>query len=111
MATLTTQVIRRSGVTVTYASAAGGGDKFTPTDRTWIEVVNGGGSPITVTVTTPNDIATDISIADVSVSVTNGTTGRIGPFPPGLFQGTDGLASISYSGVTSVTVAALQLGT
>jgi hypothetical protein len=44
------------------------------------------------------------------VSVTNGTTKWIGPVIAPLYQDpTTGLCTITYSGVTSVTVAAVQL--
>lgn len=110
MATLTVQEVTRAGTTLTYAAAAGGGDKFQPGSETWVRVINGGGGAITVTVVTPGTVVSDVSIGDVAVSVGAGVTKDIGPFPAELFANpTDGLADITYSGVTSVTVAAVKL--
>lgn len=110
MATLTVQEITRAGTTVTLAAATGGGDKFAPGSATCLRVANGGGGAITVTVVTPNTLADSITIGDVSVSVGAGVTRDIGPFPYEFFANpTDGLADITYSGVTSVTVGAWRL--
>jgi hypothetical protein len=67
---------------------------------------------ITVTVVTPRtDPESGQSIADVSVSVPATTGDRmIGPFPAHSFADpTDGLADITYSSATSVTVAVFKL--
>lgn len=113
MATLTVNTVSLSGLRDDNAlvAAAGGGDSFLPSKDTYIRVNNGGGSPITVTVTTvQNDPTTGLAIADVSVSVTNAQSRLIGPFPAEAFADpTDGLADITYSGVTSVTVGAFKL--
>jgi hypothetical protein len=112
MANLSTQTITRAGIGPTYAAAAGGGDTFTPDVDTFSHVKNGSGSPITVTVVTPRtDQESGQAIADVTVSVP-ATTGErmIGPFPHNSFADpTDGLADITYSGVTSLTVAVLKV--
>jgi len=111
MATLTVNAVTRAGFRDDNAlvAAAGGGDKFLPSKDTWIRVNNGGGSPITVTVATPGSTY-GLAIADVSVSVTNAQSQVIGPFPAELFANpTDGLADITYSGVTTVTVGAFKL--
>lgn len=105
MAALATQSIVLTGLAPTYAAAAGGGDTFTPDDRTFIQVKNGSGGAITVTVATPGTII-GLGIADVSVSVPATTGDRmIGPFPAQHFADpADGLADITYSGVTSLTI-------
>jgi hypothetical protein len=41
------------------------------------------------------------------VAVAAGATEDIGPLTPGRFADTDGLAGVTYSSVTSVTVAAV----
>jgi hypothetical protein len=113
MATLTVNEVNLTGFRDDNAlvAAAGGGDSFLPGDTTYIRVNNGGGSPITVTVATPGSTGNSgLGIADVSVSVTNAQSRLIGPFPSQLFaQSDDGLADITYSGVTSVTVGAFRL--
>ena len=50
MALLATQQIQVTGVAITLAAAAGGGDTVTASDRTFLWVKNASGSPITVTV-------------------------------------------------------------
>lgn len=107
MATLTRQQVSLDGTTVTYAAAGGSGDKCLPGDTTWIEVANASGGAITVTVNsqTPSNYGTD---EDVAVSVANGATDRIGPLPANRFAASaDGLVAWTYSGTTSVTVAAV----
>jgi hypothetical protein len=112
MATLINQVINRAGTVITPVSAAGGGDAMTCGSNMMLEVVNGGGSPITVTLNVPaaRTYEPNVAITSPAVSVTNGTTRWFGPIDAQTFQDpTTGLCSITYSAVTSVTVAAVQL--
>lgn len=111
MATLATQKITRAGLVATLAAATSGGDKFTPSNRTYLEVNNGSGATITVTIETPGEAIEDVAITDLAVPVAAGARSRIGPFPGGTFaDSTDsGLCQISYSGVTSLTIAAIEL--
>lgn len=110
MAVLTTQTIVPTGLLPTYSAAAGGGDKVTPGNDTFIHVKNGGGSSITVTVDSvvPSNYGTDV---DLVVSVPNGSERMIGPLPAQRFaNASDGLANVTYSGVTTVTIAAIKTG-
>lgn len=109
MAILSTQQVTLTGLAPTYGAAAGGGDKFQPGPNVWLHVKNGSGSPITVTVDSkvPSSYGDDVNIV-VSVPATTGER-LIGPFSPGRFSGSDGLADISYSGATSVTVAVVRI--
>ncbi len=105
MATLATQLITRAGVTPALTAAAGGGDKFTPDRDTFLRIANGGGSPITVTIVTPRADALGNAVADNAISVTNAQERIIGPFPAEYYADpADGLANITYSSPTSVTV-------
>ena len=111
MALLATQnvVLTGSGLTPAYTAAAGGGDTTAAGDRVFLHVKNGGGSPITVTLTTPGTVS-DVAVSDPTYSVTNAQERMIGPLKPQLFADpTTGLVSIAYSGVTTVTVGAFQL--
>jgi hypothetical protein len=77
-----------------------------------LEVVNGGGSPITVTLVVPaaRTFEPNVAITSPAVVVANATTRWIGPVDAGTFTDpVTGLCSITYSGVTTVTVAAVQL--
>lgn len=108
MATLTPQQATLAGTTFTTASASGGGDKVRPVDGVAVLVTNGGGSPITVTIVAPGNTEFGVAEPDPTVTVANGTSKLIGPFSQKL-RGTDGLVALTYSGVTSVTVAAVQI--
>jgi hypothetical protein len=109
MATLTTQTITRAGLGPTYATAAGGGDKCKPGNNVFLHVKNGHSSPQTVTVVTPGTFEGQ-PIDDLAVAVPNAGERMIGPISPSLFRDpSDGLASITYSGVTSLTIAVIQI--
>lgn len=109
MALLTTQKIVQSGLVPTMVAASVGGDSWEPTSTTFLFVENGGGSSITVTVHT-TATAFGQPIQDVVVAVPAGQSAMIGPFEPGeVAQPATGEGSIAYSGVTSVTVAAIEL--
>lgn len=110
MATLATQSASLTGLAPAYAAASGGGDKLAPSDRTFLHAKNASGGALTVTVVTPGTSVGGLGIADVSVSVPAAGERIIGPFPAQFFADpADGLASITYSGVTSLTVAAIQV--
>ena len=104
MALLTTQDIDTNGVVPSLSAAAGGGDTAVPGHNVFLYVTNGGGSPITVTLVTPETVDSDLAVGDRAVSVTNATSQFI-RLPAELYRNvTTGLVSITYSGVTSVTV-------
>lgn len=109
MALLATQSVSYAGLNPVYSAAAGGGDTFTPGPNLELEVVNGGGAPITVTVVTPGT-SRGQAIADLSVVVTNAERRKIRVSPAEFFADpTTGLGSITYSGVTTVTVGVFQV--
>lgn len=110
MATLSVQTIVAAGLDPTYAAASAGGDKVTPGPTTFLHVINGGGSSITVTLAAPGNYYANVANPDLTVTV--GASGeQMIPIPPTPFADAadSGLASISYSGVTTVTVAALRI--
>lgn len=111
MANLSTQRISRAGLGPTYAAATGGGDKFAPGGKTFLHVKNGSGGAQTVTIVTPGSAAENVSIGDVAVSVPAAGERMIGPLPGSLFANPadSGLGAITYSGVTSLTVAIVEL--
>lgn len=109
MATLSSQVVSLAGVTPTYASAASGGDKIQPGERTFIHIKNGAGAPVTVTLTATAAVRGQ-TVANLSVSVAASGEKMIGPLTADLFAGvSDGLVAIGYSSNTSVTLAALRI--
>lgn len=112
MATLTTQVINRAGAVITPVAAAGGGDAMACGTGMMLEVVNGAGAPITVTLAVPaaRTFEPNVAITSPAISVTNGTTKWIGPIDGQTFMDpTTGLCTVTYSSATSVNVAAVQL--
>lgn len=111
MALLSSQAIVRAGLTASFASATGGGDTFLADSDTMLRVKNASGSAITVTVVTPRTDLAGNAVADTTFSVP-ATTGDVlaGPFPAEIYNDpTAGVASITYSGVTSLTIAALKV--
>ncbi len=106
MALLATQKVVRTGLAPAYSAAAGGGDTFVPGQSVMAHIKNGSGAAITVTIVTPGSTSGQ-AIADVSVSVPATTGDRmIGPLPGSLFTDpATGVGNITYSGVTTLTVA------
>jgi hypothetical protein len=98
-----------AGTNPAFAAAAGGGDKVAPNDRGYLHYKNGSGSTITVTVVVPGNTRYGQANPDVAVAIPAGADRLIGPFPADLADPTDGLVAITYSGVTSLTVAAITL--
>lgn len=112
MAVLTVQTVTRAGLVVedSGSAAAGGGDSFANDGTVMLIVKNGGGSSITVTL----DIQATTdgqAVTDKTVSVTNGKTALIGPFPTAIYNDGNGRTNVTYSGVTSITVMACKLTT
>jgi hypothetical protein len=80
--------------------------------QNYLRVVNGGGGSINVTIAIPSGASPYANVAYTStvVAVGAGVTKDIGVIQAGIYQDpTTGLATITYSGVTSVTVAAVAL--
>lgn len=111
MATLATQRITRAGIAPSYAAAAAGGDKCRPGGDVFLHVKNGSAGALTVTIVTPGEAIENVAIADLAVSVPAAGEQLIGPLPGSQFGNSadSGLASITYSGVTSLTIAAFSL--
>ncbi len=110
MAVLTVEKIVIGGVEPTFVAAAAGGDTFiNGGEKTFVVVKNGGGSSITVTSDDTGSVSPPSAVAfnaDVDVTIAAGAEKWIGPFPKGRFTSTVALA---YSGVTTVTVAAVEI--
>ena len=109
MATLTYKKSKIGGSgNVAMAAASVGGDKVSPNPRGALLVKNGDASSKTVTVVVPGNTRYGQAQPDVAVVIPASEQSLIGPFGPELAGG-DGLVAITYSGVTSVTVAAVQI--
>lgn len=88
-------------------AAAGGGDTAPVGPGRFLYVANGDASSKTVTVSTPGTVS-GLAIADTAVVVGAGDHAII-PLA-NVFRGANGRAAVTYSAVTSVSVAAFELG-
>lgn len=93
-------------------NAAGGGDSFPNDGYTVLYVKNGSGGAITVTIDGVG-AGPESAVAynpDVAVSVAAGAERLIGPFTDkARFNDVNGRVNVSYSGVTSLTVAPVRV--
>lgn len=112
MAALTVQPLTRAsnGVDLAGAAASVGGDTFSTTGREMLVVKNGSGAPITVTIATPI-LVDNLAVADLTATIGAGATRALGPFPPSTYADNGqpgGSVAVSYSAVSSVTVAVVS---
>lgn len=109
MALLTVQKPSLTGTVVVEAAAGAGGDSFPNTGAESFVVNNGGGAPITVTFHAgPNPCSFGLSggtAHDLAVAVAAGERRVIGPFPVMRFNDASNNVQVTYSAVTTVTVA------
>lgn len=108
MAVLSVQQLTSAGVTPTFGAAAAGGDKFANNGRTFLVVKNGGGSEVTVTLDSKKNCDQGFD-HNIQVAVAAGAEKWIGSLEPNRFNNSSGEVEASYSAVTSVTVAAVQV--
>lgn len=113
MATLTVNEIDDDGLVQTLAAASGGGDAVAVDidGRNWLEINNASGGSITVTIAaaeTARDVPGlgRIVIGNRAVAVGAGVRTAI-PLRPYMAD-VNGLAQITYSGVTSLTIGAFR---
>lgn len=107
MATLDVQDAQVQGATLTFASASGGGDAVSARGGVFLLVRNADASPKTVTLVRPGT-EFGVAVPDVPFAVAAGTTALLGPIPSDFTDPDTGLVGITYSAVTSVTVAAFR---
>lgn len=116
MALLTlTRLLESNGLAIAAAAASAGGDTApNPDGKVFLYVKNAGAGGITVTVTPAKPTLAipgqgQFTKATPAVAVAAGAEALLGPFPPAIFNDGNGNLDITYSGVTSVEVAAFQL--
>ncbi len=97
-----------TGLTPTLQAAAAGGDAFLNDGKTMFRVKNGSGAPITVTFTSQQQ-CNQGSTHSPANSVAAGGDELFGPFSQSRFNDASGLVQVTYSGVTTLTVAALRV--
>lgn len=110
MATLTTKKAAIAGTVATPVAANGGGDKIDGGPNVALIVTNGDSTSTNVTIAVPGNDRYGQARPDVVVAVAAGVTKLIGPLDVDLEdKATDRLVAITYSKVTSLTVAALEI--
>lgn len=108
MATLSKYIVDIDGGKPTFVAADVAGDNFVNSGKDFLVVKNGGASSINVTI---DSVALCSYGFDHNLVVAVAASGEewIGPFPKARFNDDTGKVNISYSGVTSVTVAVVEL--
>lgn len=107
MAILSAQKLPLSGLQPTLAAAAGGGDQAPTGEKLFLLVRNGDAASKTVTLTTPGSVG-DLPVADAQ-QVIPASGSAMFPLKSVFRDPATGRAGITYSAVTSVTVAVVQL--
>ena len=95
-----------SGLNATFTAANVDGSFFENDGKTLLIVKNGGGTSVTVTVASQKQCNQGYS-HDEAVAVPAGEERIVGPFLPSRFNDDSG-CHVTYSAVTSVTVAAVS---
>jgi len=111
------QEIVRTGLSPSYTGALATGHGFENSDESVIlHVKNASGASVDVTISTPNTLDS-LAISDLVVAVPAGEERFIGPFPAEVYEQYDSdidkrnLVLVDTSAQTSVTYAALKIGT
>ena len=109
MATLSSQQVNRTGLNAAFAAAAGGGDEFANTGLQFVAIKNTDAASRTVTFVTQTTVD-GLAVADLAVVVAAGATFYVGPFKPTYYNDSGGKLQLTYSAVTNLSVAILELG-
>lgn len=105
MAALTSTALTLAGVAASAAAVASSdtiAEAQFGANGVILRVINGGGSPDTVTITDPNTTALGSAATNPTVSVTNGTT-KVILIPRSAINPSTLLATVAHSFTTSVT--------
>ena len=101
MATYTAEAMTVAGTALTSRTAASG-DKITPDDNLFLIITNGGGAPMTVTVTVVGNNSYGEANPDPVKTITNATTKAVKLLREWA-DPADGLIALTWSATTSVT--------
>lgn len=108
MAVLTAQKPNLSGAALTYAAASAGGDKAAAGINRFVHVkVGATATTVTIDSVQPCDQGADHNLTSGSITSTDR---MIGPLDPRRFADANGDVNISYSQVTGVTIALIEVG-
>lgn len=107
---LTVQNIAQAGIVPSYVAITdlADGVSFVNDGRTYLEVVKGGTGAVEITVNSVEPCSQGFD-HDTVVSVAQGVTKRIGPFPVSRFNNTSGNVTALTDTVTDVTIGAFRL--
>ncbi len=109
MAILTVYKPALTGTVVTFASAAGGGDSFPNTGKEYFHAKSGG-TIVTITFDAPGacNFGLAANAAHDAAGATPATGDTVyGPFDPLKFNDANGRVQVTYSVVTTLTVAVI----
>lgn len=107
MALIPTSTVSVAGTGPTFAPAAAG-DTAPIGDRLWLEVRNGAGASMTVTLAAHRQLEYGGALPDKVYTVPASGEVRV-PLLAAYTDGTDGLAHITYSSTTTVTRAVVRV--
>jgi hypothetical protein len=108
MALLTTVTATLAGTNPGFVAANAGGDTMQYQPNSFLHVRNASGSSVTVTVVVPGNTEFGVAQPDPTVSVPATTGERLIRLTQGLVDPATGLINVTYSAVTSVTVAVIS---
>lgn len=107
--TLTVQQIGPTGLVPTYVAADVTGNNFVNGGDVVLNFINASAAPITLTVATRACDQGVIHNKTFTIPITvGGNAFQAGPFPTTRYNDPTGKVNITYSGVTSLTVAAIE---
>jgi len=105
---LAVQTPTPSGLTPVYSAANVDGHSIVNDGATMLIVKNGGGAPINVTQIAPGKFA-GLELEDPIVAVPAAGERHLGPWNPAAFNQPAGVVHVDFSGVGTVTVAAIRV--
>jgi hypothetical protein len=108
MATLTPQLIVRTGLDPQYTAADVAGDQVANDGRIFLHIKNADASAHTVTVASAATAQQGLAAADLVVSIPASGERMIGGFAPRAWNDAQGNINFTYDAVTSVTIATLR---
>lgn len=108
--TVAPQNIVPAGLTVIHTGSLSTSNnyKIRNDGRMFIRIVNGSGGSVVVTIVTQKQVGGN-AVVDRAVTVLTVTEQNIGPFPPSIYNDSNGDIDVSFDVITSVTIAALHL--
>jgi hypothetical protein len=106
---LTVNSLTRAGIVDALAAAGVDGHTVDNTaERMWIEVENGSGASINVTIDVVINVD-GLAVTDRVVAVAAGVRKKIGPFPSNIYNDGNSDILVTFSAVTDVTIGAFSI--